>query len=131
MSLVFCGMMWYDIFKDIDVDRGYVTWVIVNDTLISKNLIQHELWNKVLLLCTDKPIWCGVALVIEICLWAPCSNGKQERFSITKTDQWPSPSLICLNSILRSKFDWHQSSSFIMNMLTKLYFISTMIKPGE
>ena len=38
-----------------------------------------ELWHKALLLWKDKPKWCGIALVIEICLCTRCSNSKLRR----------------------------------------------------
>ena len=54
-----------DVFKDINVEST-------------------EHLHKVLLLCKDKPEWCGVALVIEICLCTTCSNATLERdFSTT------------------------------------------------
>ena len=64
-------------------------------------------WHKALLLCKDKPEWCGVshlALVIEICLCTPCSNAMLERFfnhlKVVKADQHKSLSSSSLNSIL-------------------------------
>ena len=71
--------------KDIDVDdirvdvvrycHGYPDFEKPNTT---------ELWHKDLLLCKDKPKWCGIALVIEICLCTACSNATLERdFSTT------------------------------------------------
>ena len=100
-----------DVFNDINVDdirvdvvrycQRYLDFGKPNPT---------EIWHKALLLCKDKPEWCGVshlALVIEICLCTPCSNAMLERFfnhlKVVKTDQRVSLSSSSLNSILRIK----------------------------
>ena len=65
-----------DVFKDINVDdirvdvvrscQRYPDFEEPNTT---------ELWHRALLLCKDKPEWRDKTLVIEICLFTPCSNG--------------------------------------------------------
>ena len=92
--------------------------VIVND-------ISTEIWHKALLLCKDKPEWCGIshlALVIEICLCTPCSNAMLERFfnhlKVVKTDQRASLSSSSLNSILPIQLWQIPITHFMKNLLT-------------
>ena len=97
-------------FKDINVD--YIRRAHVDVVRYCQRYLDFEKpnWHKALLLCKDKPEWCGVshlALVIEICLCTPCSNAMPERFfnhlKVVKTDQRASLSSSSLNSILAIK----------------------------
>ena len=100
-----------DVFKDINVDDIRVDVVRYCQRYLDfEKPNPTEIWHKALLLCKDKPEWCGVshlALVIEICLCTPCSNAMLERFfnhlKVVKTDQRVSLSSSSLNSILRIK----------------------------
>ena len=97
-----------DVFNDINVDdiRVDVVRYCQRDLDFGKPN-PTEIWHKALLLCKDKPEWCGVshlALVIEICLCTPCSNALLERFfnhlKVVKTDQRVTLLSSSLNSIL-------------------------------
>ena len=97
-----------DVFKDInlgDIRVGVVRYCQPYLNFEKPN--PTEMWHKTLFLCKDKTEWCGIALLIEICLCVPCSNATLERFfnhlNVVKTDKRVSLSLSNLNSILHVK----------------------------
>ena len=81
-----------DVFNDVNVDDIHVDMVRYRQQYLDfEKPNSTELWHKALLLCKNKPEWCGIALVIQICLCTPCSNTTMERhfnhLKVVKTDQ--------------------------------------------
>ena len=57
-----------DVFNDVNVDDIHVDMVRYRQQYLDfEKPNSTELWHKALPLCKNKPEWCGLALVIQIC----------------------------------------------------------------